>query len=340
MKLFFKVIAAWLLSPSLLTAGELEERAVLREEFATLFERADYTELVRLSDHYLRSEEKTGSGTWKLVWYYQSIYEVVAKLDENDDHEWAAILEKIEQWRNEYPGSPAPIITYAGVLLVRGGLIRGTEYASRVPEEDMEEFIALMTKAAQYMVEHAEIGSKDPYWYVQLASLLRNFRDGEQVLSLLNEGIGRFPTFDQLYFMVAEVLNPKWHGSAQAVFEFAEKSRKATAETRGDEMYVRILWAAGHSREGTRLLLDREADWSMVVASMEDVLTKYPVQWNVNHFAMFACFKNDLPLALKYMKMVREPIIESAWSNIPVNYQICRLNVGLEPSPRVPMPQH
>jgi hypothetical protein len=56
---------------------------------------------------------------------------------------------------------------------------------------------------------------------------------------------------------------------------------------------------------------------------MDDIIAKYPSQWNINHFAYFSCYFWHQDAARKYMAMIQEPIIEGVWSPA-TNYQRCQ----------------
>ena len=337
-KLVTVLVIAVLMSPEA-RANEIQERITLREEYAALFENESYEELHRIASKYLADKELTGSGTWKLVWFHRGIHNVIADIGKNDEGRWESVLQKVAGWQKEHPESAAPIIAHGNILLYRGGLFRGSSYSSKVEKENMDEFRKYASAAADHLIEHYDVGSRDPFWYTSLGAILRHF-SGEQTFTIMQEGIERYPDFDENYFSLARALNPKWHGSSiDAAVGFAKVARDFTTEDRGDEMYARVLWSAGYLRDGSRLLLHDTVDWEMMVRGMNDVIAKHPAQWNINYFGNFSCFKGDMEATRRYLEMVEEPIVDSAWDDIPMNYQKCRLNSGLAPSPNIPMPK-
>ena len=171
--------------------------------------------------------------------------------------------------------------------------------------------------------------------------------DRERFVAFVESGLDRHPEYDDLYFTVAGYLSPKWGGSAEDVEAFAQASVERTKASGGHAIYARIYWAAG--RQGKKYLFESpHAKWDDMFKGMDAVLERYPSQWNINHFANFSCWqygqsRNSPPLnratIKRYLEMIEEPIVERAWGNRPMNYQICRLWFGLEPSPNIPMPE-
>ena len=307
--------------------GEIEERENLREQSAAAFYQYDFAELEKLANTYRSGQEKTESGTWKLVWFYRGIFETAMAFEKNDDVNWLESLEKIDQWISQYPNSSTPHIAYAGALISRAWAYRGTSYANEVDEADIQKFLDYMTMAGKYLLEQQDSASEDPYWYLQVAWTFRSLGiEKSDFLEFMEQGFTQHPDFDELYFTTAGYLTPKWHGSAQEVATFAKDALFETRDRRGAVLYTRIYWATGVDRDGRYLMHKRPANWTYLVNGMDEILEKYPSQWNINHFAYFACLRGDIRSTKKYMEMIEGPIISKVW-NKQSNYDFCSKQV-------------
>lgn len=305
-------------------ANELQERNQIRREAADAFYSSDFTKLEALASRYLTRNEKTRSGTLKMDSFYVGIHRYMRQIDKNDDAGWSELMKSIDQWMIQYPKSPRPYIMYAKALSARAWAYRGQAFAYQVPDADMQAFIKYQKQAADYLMKHKEIGSQDPYWYVEMADFfLADIANKNKFFDIINEGLQRYPDFDKIYFSAINYLTPKWHGSAQEVEDFAMAARERTMADRGSEMYARLYWAAGLGKGNRYLFQDPPANWHLMVKGMDEILQKYPTQWNINHFAFFACFKFDSRAARKYLDMTEEPIIGKAWYR-ESNYTGCK----------------
>jgi len=246
--------------------------------------------------------------------------------------------ERFDLWISKYPDSPTPYVARGEAFMQRGWKFRGEGWANQIHEEDKQTYGEMVIASAKYLIENEAIGSKDPHWYRSLADAFRHLgANSESFLALVNRGLDQHPNYDELYFVPAGFLSPKWGGSSEDVEAFARSAVERTKTTRGYELYARIYWAAGIQGKGKYLFQYPSAVWADMVKGMDAVLARYPSQWNINHFAYFACYKSDPEASTRYLKMIEEPIVESAWST-PMNYQKCRLNVGLAASPNIPLP--
>ena len=150
-------------------------------------------------------------------------------------------------------------------------------------------------------------------------------------LEIVHEGMTRYPDYDELVFIGADYLSPKWHGSLEELEEFARASLERTMPTRGYELYARIYWAAGLVTDKKYAFQGPAANWGDMVKGMDEVIQRYPSQWNIHFFTFFSCYKPDWDVAEKYMALTEEPIVGDAWSPA-TNYKRCQY--GIEFAPR------
>jgi hypothetical protein len=48
---------------------------------------------------------------------------------------------------------------------------------------------------------------------------------------------------------------------------------------------------------------------------IDDVLKRYPDQWNINNFALFACLAKDKKMAKELLDLIKEPPMLQVWKS-------------------------
>jgi hypothetical protein len=92
----------------------------------------------------------------------------------------------------------------------------------------------------------------------------------------------------------------------------------------GEEMYARLFWhlqETCHSCEqqtgGSYLL-----DWNRVKSGFQQIVTRYPTQWNLNYFAYFSCGQHDKDTRA-LMAGINAPVLR-AWEGDTQLYDRCK----------------
>ncbi len=335
----FLLVSVCLAATFAANAGELDERRKIHQAVSELFHNGDFETLEELAQSYRIEESRTPSGTWKLAEFYDGLTKVGLKYSKDDALEWVHAAESIDKWIDAFPDSPTPYVAKGAAMMNRGWAYRGEGWSSSVGTADGVNFKLHAYFAANFLVDNYDVGSKDPHWYYLIVDSMRAFgAEKDEILSLADEGLDRHLNYDPLYFKMSGYLSPKWRGSFEELEAFAQEAVKRTEETRGYELYARIYWAAGKVNRRTYAFQRPEVNWNDMISGMDDVVRRYPAQWNINHFARFACYRRDFQTTRKYLQLVEEPVSADDWEGVIMNYQKCRLNSGLEPSPNIPMP--
>ena len=302
--------------PLITIAGELEERQQVRSFVADMFLKEEFQKLSDLSKKYLETEERTSSGLWKLTLFYAGIGDAVNKRI-RDENYWNDLDKKALKWVDAQPQSPSGYIAYAMIQIERGWMYRGNGWASNVKKESWRPFYECLEKAKQYLGEHYEIASNDPRWYeTMLVVALGEGWDMGSFELLVDEATTKFPYFYQLYFVAIDYLSPKWHGSKSEIEKFAQKAVNITSKKEKAGMYARVYWYASQSNYGIKLFTQSAVTWSHMSRAIDDVLVKYPDQWNINNFAYFACLAGDKEKTSSLVSQIKGEPIKSVWKNM------------------------
>lgn len=292
---------------------ELKERQDISDMAATLFQTEKFSELNKTSKKYLINEQRTGSGLWKLTLFYAGIAEIPKK-DITDEGYWKRLEGKAQKWMASYPGSPTGYLIYADFLISHAWMYRGDGWAREVRSEDWKPFYEYIDKAKGVLNKNKKISSLDPRWYELMIHIAKS--EGwkmDEFNKLVDEATKRFPFFYQIYFAAIDYLTPKWHGSKAEIEKFAQKAVAITYAREQNGMYARIYWYASQTNYGAALFTESAVIWEKMSESIDDVLKKYPDQWNINNFAYFACLARD-PIKTNYLiKRIEGKPIMKVW---------------------------
>lgn len=309
-------ISAWIgllwLAVSGAQAGELEDRHRLEQQATSLFAQEKFKELSLLAHEYRVKESRTSSGLWFLTLYYAGLSGAINAAD--DDRRWDAVGKKIQKWISLHPDSPAAHNTYADYLVGRAWRHRGTGWARDVRKEDWAPFYRNLAEAREHLERHKPTTAIDPRWYELMLTIARDEGwERDRFDALVHEAIGRHPRFYQIYFAALDYLVPRWHGNRQEIEKFAGMATEHTQQVEGTGMYARIYWYASQTEYGNELFRKSSVEWDRMKRGIDDVLARYPDQWNIQNFARFACLAGDKEKTKELMARVQGEPIRRAW---------------------------
>jgi len=304
-------------------AGELEDRQAITGQVSALFMHEQFGELEQMAQQFRMTEERTSSGLWKLTLFYSAISDV-ADSDEKKDQYWDTIEAKALRWVNTYPQSPTPHIAYAMILIGHAWMIRGCGCAGDDKQENLKPSLEYFARAAKYLREHKDIADVDPRWYETMLIIARAENwDEERFQKLVNEAAGRHPYFYQIYFAAVDYLASRWRGDKRRIEAFADYAVEKTAARDGVGMYARVYWYVAQAQYRSHLFTESAVAWSRMKQGIDDVLARYPDQWNINNFAHFACLAWDGRETRELIERVQGAPIPQAWDSAS-QYEQCK----------------
>lgn len=305
-------------------AGELEERQDIRRIAAERFMAGEYAEIDRQVAEYIETAARTPSGKWKHTVLFNGVNWVIGQAS-TKEKELVAVEEQFLDWARRNPDSTTAHIGYASTLLTHAWYFRGIGPARTVREQDWAPFRAYLKKAREYLMEHAETARTDPHWYTQMFIVTRGEGwPNDKFMDLVSEGLEGNPYFYPIYFSALRSLLPKWGGSLEAIDAFALAAVKYTEEEEGQGMYARIYWSASGMEYGNDLFTRTNVDWSKMSAGIDDVLARFPDQWNINNFLRFACLAEDREKTRELIALAGDVPLEKAWGKTKPTFEDCR----------------
>lgn len=297
-------------------ANEIEQRNAIAADVRALVESRDFAALDALAVRYRNPAERTGSGVWKLESYYTGLADAITSRRPSD-----AFRKKqaafVDDWITARPNSASARLAAAILLENHAWNIRGRGYARTVREQDWAPFRDYIERARMYLEQHKSIADVDPHWYASMQRIANSQGwPAERFQQLFEEGTGKYPGYYALYFTATVYLLPKWNGSAQSIDDFARRAMRGTAAEEGAGMYTRIYWVAIDSQFRDGFPENSKVDWALMKKGIDDVIAKYPDDWNIQNFAYFSCLAGDKTKAAALLARMGEQPDMEVWDSM------------------------
>ncbi len=297
-------------------ASEFDERANMGTLVKDAFAHERFAEITSLAERYRVDKSRTASGLWNLTVFHSAMDAAIfdARAGREIAPGFLAVDEKINRWTTLQPRSPAAHLAHAQSLMAHAWAIRGGGYASSVKQEAWAPFYALVEKTRLYLEQTKPVAAVDPYWHEMMLEIARiQSWDARRFGAAFDAAVAREPLFYQTYFAAVDYFLPKWRGNVEDVELFARFAAGKTAATEGTGMYVRIYWYASQSQFGDDIFQNSLATWPKMKAGFDDVVARYPDDWNYNNYAKFACLARDRKKTHELLAKIGNRIVDDAW---------------------------
>lgn len=283
-------------------AGEQAERDAIKKQVIDLFQSGDLAALDELARGYAAGE-RTDSGIWKLSVLESGVHEAMTH-DPRDTEYWAALEQRLVQWAMQSPVSAQAQLARVRMYLTRAVGFQSTGFGVKGSWSDYPPVIEQVQAARTHLEAHPELATIDPRWDEMMLEVARvqNWPYSEWSAQV-DAALDRHPTYYTLYF---HALNHKSSRNPVAIETIVRDAVARTQATDGIGLYVRLYWWIYSSVHHEQLFEESDADWPTMRAAIDDVLKDYPNQWNINHFAKFACLADDAEKALELGALITE----------------------------------
>ncbi|HVI28052.1 hypothetical protein [Hansschlegelia sp.] len=275
-------------------AGEAEERAEINRAAKADFLAGRFDELEATRERYRSTGEKTASGVPKLTVFYNSfasgfLYAAPSRLKDDPFRAQARL------WVRARPRSTAAAIVAAKAETEIGWAIRGPGFASGVTEAQWKGFKAQLALAAAQLDRVAQTSRNDPAWYVErLRSALESGEGWERFSAIALEALELHPDQIAIHQAILRAMLPKWGGSYEAVEAATQQIVSRTKDRYGLEFYARAYWWLRDVELPWDLFKTSKASWPLMKQGLDDVVLRYPTDWNLNIYAGLACLSGDV----------------------------------------------
>lgn len=307
---------------------ELSDRVDVNTKARWAFARDDYAALNAQAERYRQSGSKTPAGIDELFFFYQGIHQEAdaqtPSLDGRPNiHRWQLVLARADKWLKTAP-SPAAVIASAKLRIFFAFAWRGQSYASDVRNEDWKPFFDNLALASKILEDHKKQASIDPQWYSDMIKLATyaQWPDVKKA-ALYKEAFTRYPDYYPVYESASEAMLPKWGGSAEEFSAFADFATANSKAKEGRSFYAQLYQHVDCDcgDEGVT------PDWKKLKPAFDDLVARYPAQWNYHRYARYACKAGDRATARAVFAKIQYPLAV-AWPGDVEEYESCKAWAG------------
>jgi len=202
-----------------------------------------------------------------------------------------AEVSRIERWAKFSPKSIYVRFAQARFAYAMAWNRRGGSVAKDVNEESWKGFREGLKQTEEILLRSSEELHNTPIYYHLLLAISQDSNQlPEARLAVFQAGIARWPTYYGLYENMLKRLVPKWGGSwvmvDQAIRTWSAERSEAEGVSLYSRFYARVL-LDGASVEETLI------NWPTMKTSLEDLVRRYPDNYNWSLAASSACLFGD-----------------------------------------------
>jgi hypothetical protein len=280
-------------------ADELAVREAIHAKVKAAIAADDFAGLNSMEQDLLNSRARTPSGWWKLALFHRYLrYELGEGLEAKDGCEYRK-ADFVKRWGEATPRAALPVITAAGLSYDRAWCLRGTGFANEVPADVWPKFHADIATAAQILDRHPFAAVDPEFWAVRVGILRAQGNDLTAVQALLDKATARAPGYYPIYGSAALSFLPQWGGSFAAIDRLARYAAQRSAATDATGFYARVYITL---EECGCIRIEDHPDWPTMKQALRDIYAQFPVPWNGNLYATYACRRGDTEEGRRYIR--------------------------------------
>ena len=325
MKFMIMTVLTWVMG--ILHASEQIDRLKLKNTAQHLYQQQSYAELIELMDAALINQERTNSGIWKLGLYFQGIAEL-ADTQTTDETFWVTNKQSVLELITQYPSSPLGYLIQAEFLLQHAIMDRSHgvyEVDTVTKKRFWPQHDRLLEEVQNLLLTHKSIASKNPHWFVLMLKIASKQNwDISQFESIFNEAKSKFPQYYPILYEGLWYWYKRDGRLSDSIEQYINQVVQLTHQTEGKGMYARLHWYIMPRCDCDRVPMHEQSvlNWKKMKVAIYDVLRQYPDQWNINHFAYYACLSGDPVTTNQLIELVESPPLVEVWLNDGF-YQSC-----------------
>lgn len=336
-------------------ADEINERNKLNEKIHTLYLKKDFNSLNSMYLNALNNKTKTASGTMLLWHYYQAFNTYYKSLYADQTQAWKQAKQGLVEWQKQYPQSAAPKILQARLLREKAEAYGDERFLNPetatcdTPLPALDQIYTKMFNLLDKLSGQKSSGSwtsancyfaytdllkhylqkisptvqNDPEWFTTQLDEYKSDSNTSKCLQALNEGIKKHPAYYNIYFHGVTCRFSEDRQKRMQMREYIARLAAAnTKATEGDALYSRVYWVIDSYCCNKNLRKETLVDWPRMQQSIDQVIKKYPTQWNYANFAAIACHAGDRQLTRKLFLAITQ-YNPSDWNDAET-YNYCK----------------
>lgn len=218
----------------------------------------------------------------------------------------------VEKWQQLFPRSITPRI-------VKGMLMRNLAHYAFVnmpadKSADLESPRELVDRGLEELYADKEIAHQDPQWHA-LVMELEAERDASvaKILELLDVASRDFPKSMDVYKAAARAVAAVSQDPARDIEAVA---RLAVVRGGSDAYYTRVYNNITGHLGGAQAVRTLAIDWARMRKGIAEIVERYPVQWNIQGFAVMSCGGGDAATTRALIAKVRGRPVRELWGQL------------------------
>jgi len=246
--------------------------------------------MVALLFRQAREQPRTTDGRSTIAAIYTGYGDAVAREMQWDEH-----LVHIREWHAREPDNVHPVLAEGAYWIAYGRFARGGQFAASVPQRAFELMHERMARARAVLETIKPSAAENPVWYVEMLTIaLIDGWDTTQRLAVFTEAMRADPYVYASYSRMATSLAPRWGGSLKEYHVFVESSVARTRPREGNSYYALLYWNLADIESNQEAFRELGIPWQKMRSGFDDLMERYPdSQWNLHHYANFACRAGD-----------------------------------------------
>ncbi len=259
------------------------------KESRALIDSGNFDRLDALADELRTSKERLDGGTWLLSSYYG----VVGDLPDSEQGQTDRIA-LLEKWVAERPASITARVALARALTRFAWKARGNGASDTVSDEGWKLFGERLDLAKAVLTEARRLPQSCPGWYeVDQTVALGQGWDEEEYFAMVNEAIGKEPTYGRYYTDACYWMLPRWYGEKGQFEAWIASLADKAPESERDRQYVFLVWMADRMSAKGEIVFGRDRlDWARTKQGFRDWIAAEPdnlmVRFELTRLALLA----------------------------------------------------
>jgi hypothetical protein len=248
----------------------------------------------------------------------QTLYHTLSKI--RDGKNIPQMDRVLTDWCNRHPKSHIPWLVRGNFLIDWAWHIRGSGYAKTVKEDAWPKFHEKLRLAKNDLERSWNLNPHDPNssaWLIEVAIGLRSSR--EEMEQYFQNGVSACPWHYQLHLAKHRYLKPKWYGTSEEMFNFAQQCLASLAQYPylGLVMIDSLYETHKYSRKEDNFL-GRDDIWTTVEKIYGAFFAKYPDDIRRRFYYAYRAYKAEkYPIAYKQFEIIGDRWMpDTAWSSL------------------------
>lgn len=255
----------------------------------------DFEKLDRMHDEFVGGRVRARDGSW-LVQSFEIAVEAYFRGASPDEY-----LPMFAAWKAARPTSAARPSMEAAMWQMQAWTARGNARAPGVSPEDMITFQSRIARAQAVLDGSRATGATSPIWHwVALIAAGSAGKSAAEQDAVLARAVKVFPDYLPHYLTRVNYLLPQWGGSWQLVDQFVLRATAETAAQNGKAFYAWIYTDIVR-KTSADFFVETRVRWPEMQASFEDMIGRFPDNWNKNLYLAMSCKSGDARTAARLL---------------------------------------